>query len=227
MRFRIQDIIPFAIRKWLLNQHQRIVFSKTLRHILKDPVNTLADDRILDRIIYGWGNQGWSAKNTYLRTCIDYAWKTQDAILECGSGLTTIILGIVAKKRGIKMISLEHNAVWHKKVGGHLEKYQLYNELLKAPLKDFGEYEWYDIEHIELPAKFGLVICDGPPATTKGGRLGLMPLVRHSFTEGTVILLDDMVRNSEKETVLKRQKMHPIQYELVKSGDSHAIITMG
>jgi hypothetical protein len=226
MKLRIQNIIPFGIRKWILNQHQNIIFAITLRTILKDPGRTLADDMVLDRMIYGWGNQGWSAKTTYLRTCIDYAWKTEDAILECGSGLTTIILGVIAKERGLVMISLEHNRNWLLKVGQRLKKYHLNNRLVEAPLKDFGEYLWYNTDHIQMPPKIGLVICDGPPASIKGGRIGLVPLIKQLFTEDSVILLDDMERDGEKAIASTWMQMYPLKVELIESADSHAIITM-
>lgn len=226
MKIRIQNIIPFGIRKWLLNQHQHIIFSKTLRTILKDPVNALADDTVLDKMIYGWGNQGWSAKSTYLRTCIDYAWKTEDAIFECGSGLTTVILGIIAKERGLVMVSLEHNRNWLMKVGRTLQKCQLNNQLVEAPLKDFGQFSWYDTDQIQLPTRIGLVICDGPPASIKGGRIGLVPLIKQSFTRDSVILLDDMDRYGEKVIVTTWMQMHPLKVQLIESADSHAIITM-
>jgi hypothetical protein len=44
---------------------------------------------------------------------------------------------------------------------------------------------------------FALVVCDGPPGSTKGGRFGLVPIMRERLEPGCVILLDDASREQE------------------------------
>jgi hypothetical protein len=43
-----------------------------------------------------------------------------------------------------------------------------------------------------------MVICDGPPGGTKGGRYGLIPIMSERLATGCTILLDDVVRESER-----------------------------
>src|SRR5262249_48331314 len=67
-------------------------------------------------------------------------------------------------------------------------------------LRDYGEFSWYDPSFENMPDRFSLVICDGPPGTTKGGRYGLGAVMKHTFSPGCVILLDDTGRQQEFET---------------------------
>jgi hypothetical protein len=49
-----------------------------------------------------------------------------------------------------------------------------------------------------MPDSFPLVVCDGPPGSTKGGRYGLVPIMREWLKPGCVILLDDAGREQER-----------------------------
>jgi len=70
-----------------------------------------------------------------------------------------------------------------------------------APLVSFGDYDWYAPPAEIESERFGLVVCDGPPASTRGGRYGLAPVMKHNFDNGCVILLDDAERNEEHAIV--------------------------
>ena len=50
-----------------------------------------------------------------------------------------------------------------------------------------------------MPRSFSLVICDGPPSRTLGGRYGLVPVMRTRLKAGCVILLDDAEREHERQ----------------------------
>jgi len=52
-----------------------------------------------------------------------------------------------------------------------------------------------------MPEAFSLVICDGPPGTTKGGRYGLLPVLDKRLPPGATILLDDAGRPAETELI--------------------------
>jgi hypothetical protein len=48
-----------------------------------------------------WGNDGWSADLEYLRAVADRMRGVTGPVLECGSGLTTIVMGVLAERRGV------------------------------------------------------------------------------------------------------------------------------
>jgi predicted O-methyltransferase YrrM len=173
-----------------------------MKKFLKDPgACAQSGNPVVAKLIYGWGNEGYSALDEYLAVCIDRVLTTSGPTLECGSGLSTVLLGAIAKKRGQGYWALEHTPQWAKKVQSYLDKYKLDNVVLcSKPLKDYGDFCWYDVPLKSMPDSYFLVVCDGPPGDTKGGRYGLVPIMRERLAPGSVILLDDAEREHEFET---------------------------
>lgn len=170
-----------------------------MNRFLKNPgACARAGNPTLIDLTYGWGNVSWASNPEYLADCIDHALTTPGPILECGSGLSTILLGAVARIGGQTLWALEHQAEWGAKVRRVLRRYKLDCVTLSVtPLKDHGEFCWYDAPLESMPRDFALVVCDGPPGHTKGGRYGLLPIMRPGLRPGCVILLDDTCREEE------------------------------
>lgn len=165
-------------------------------------------------LIYGWGNQSWSAWDEYLAGCISHALVSDGPILECGSGLSTILVGAIASKRGRCHWVLEHAPDWARKVQRYLSGYDLDSVILRvAPLKSYGEFSWYDAPLQSMPDAFSLVICDGPPGGTRGGRYGLVPIMKSRLRPGCVILLDDSAREQERAIALRWESELPAESE--------------
>lgn len=193
--------IPRALKRRLRAAHRKFVFSRALKRFLSNPEKVLASDQqTLVDLIYGWGNSGWSASQDYLLETIRRAGDSNGAVVECGSGLTTIVAGAYASSKGIPYIALEHHDNWGRKVQGVLNEFGIRGvSLIVRPLRDHGDYCWYNLQSDEKPDQVGLVICDGPPGDTLGGRYGFLPSLENSFRAGTVILIDDISRKPEQE----------------------------
>jgi hypothetical protein len=85
---------------------------------------------------------------------------------------------------------------------------------LSSPLRDYGDFSWYDPPSQNLPDQFRLVVCDGPPGQTKGGRYGLLPVFGPRLREGTVIVLDDADRPAEVELVNRWKSESDLNVEI-------------
>jgi hypothetical protein len=193
-------LIPHRGRVFLRKLHRRMVFARAFHAFQLDPLKACRADhsRVFNRLVYGWGNEQWSALEEYLRECIGAAYRCKGAILECGSGLSTLMVGSVAAQRGLRYVALEHSALWADRVRSRLRRFRLEPAIVcDAPLKDFGDFSWYDTASLLLPEQWSLIICDGPPANTKGGRAGLLPIMREQIHANTTILLDDGERDGE------------------------------
>lgn len=154
--------------------------------------------------IFGWGNERWAAEAHYLREVVRSAEKAKGSILECGSGLTTLMMGAIASRRGIQLHSLEHNPEWHARVSEAIQRFRLTKVTVHlAPLRDFGPFDWYDAQLSELPNDFSLVVCDGPPGVTRGGRSGMLPMMRGKLAKTVSILIDDTNRAAEGQLAQK------------------------
>jgi hypothetical protein len=223
---KLSSIIPFKIRKAILQIHQNWVWKKSIFEF-KNRIekNIVIDDILLRKLVYGWGNQGFSAQVNYLKTCIKYGLSCQLPVLECGSGLTTVLLGIVLNKSNIELYSLENSAPWAGRVKNALDSLNLHHTYLyEGPLKSYGNFTWYDVSELDVKQQFGLIICDGPPAQTNGGRYGLVPIMKEFIDKDTIILMDDTIRQDEMSIIKKWQTLISFTEEYVTEGDHHAIL---
>jgi hypothetical protein len=124
-------------------------------------------------------------------------------------GAGSIVVGALAQRRGRQYWALEHSPEWAVKVDRHLDRYGIDSVVLSVDnLKDHGDYVWYDPPLDSMPKSFSLVICDGPPGGVKGGRYGLVPVMRDRLHPGCVILLDDAGR--EREIDIARRWEHEL-----------------
>jgi len=172
--------------------------------------------RTASRLLKGWHNEGFSADSAYLSAVMKYAFAARGNILECGSGATTLLLAATAERTGTRVHALEHMPEWRDRVRTALQRFSLAAEVHLAPLVQHGPFNWYEIPE-QLPKDFALVICDGPPSTTLGGRYGLLPCL-HRHLRGAVILMDDAERSGEQEILARWQQEFGLEFHIVEPG---------
>ena len=124
-----------------------------------------------------WGNQ-WAASPELLAAIYLMAKETEGNILETGSGISTLVLGMTGKK----IYSLECDFAWYRKVRKLLDKFGLDNvNLVYAPIDPLTMF--YSMPALPV---FSLAICDGP--TRDIGREGFykLPQIRNA-----TLIIDD------------------------------------
>ena len=196
---RVLPIEP--VIRYVRTTRQHALLTGALDELARDPWSVLdAGSDIPRRLIEGWGNAAWSTDDEYLIASIEELGRTVGPVLECGSGLSTIVLGMIARQMGRELWTLEHHAHWGERVGKALSDRGVTGvRLCVKPLKNYGDYSWYDPPLAEMPRDFGLVICDGPPGGGHGGRSGFLPIMRDRLAAHCTILLDDTIRDAEKD----------------------------
>jgi len=216
-----------GVRQFLREQNRRFVFRRAVRQVSKSPRAAELPASTLQDLIYGWGNEGWSAQDEYIRTILRSAWKSRGPILECGSGLSTLLLGLVAQQTGCFVWSLEHDPFWARKVQEALKRHGIRSvKVCLAGLQSFGSYSWYAISENQLPRDFDLVVCDGPPGDTPGGRYGLLPQMKGRLRAECTILLDDAERAEEKEVLERWARELGSEFEIIGSAKPFARMTV-
>lgn len=191
------------------------LLDRTVQGISERNPRQLPNWKDLAALQMGWGNYGFMASACYLRKVAFAAHTTQGPILECGSGLTTLIMGLLTRDRGIELFSLEHHPDWHAKMTATLQRYGLdHVHVLHAPLRDFGEYDWYHVDKSGIPCGIELVVCDGPPGNIKGSRYGLIPEMDAHLASSCTILLDDANRSNERRVMENWRSLHGFDYRL-------------
>jgi len=214
IQFRSLDHMAF----WRLQEATRpVVFSAgvyTFRYVSQS-------DNLLKWLRYGWGNSGWSADDGFLRAITHLVKQSSGPILECGSGLTTILLGILAPGR---TVSLEHTSEWKTIVQEAAARHSIPVNIQDAPLVDYGEFDWYKLP-TEIPNDIGMVICDGPPSGTRGGRYGLLPAARKLLGQRCMILMDDAERDGERKIIERwKNEFSTRAEEFTTSTGNHAVL---
>lgn len=222
------------VKKWVPKSLKRPVKKMLLRRQLRNAVKAihkLPDGQIpnrqqLSELVAGWSNEGFAANLEYLEAVAKSSLQTQGPILECGSGATTILLGILCGKRNIEVWSLEHSQEWRERVSEALKENGISGmHVCSSPLKEYGEFVWYDPPLAQMPKEFSLVICDGPPGTTKGGRYGLLPVMGSRLPPGSSILLDDAGRPGEVELIKRWEKEAGFKTDFIKTqGSDYAVM---
>lgn len=133
-----------------------------------------------------WGNS-WAAKPDALAALYRLALKTPGAILETGSGLSTLVLGVAAQKAGRTVFALESALPWVRRVSRLVEGLPVH--VCHAPLKAQDGGDWYDLQGYALPAAFGLVVCDGP-SRKEGNRAVLFSSLSEALQDALVFMDD-------------------------------------
>lgn len=221
----IKPLVPEKIRTRLRKFHQRKVFKKAIQNFRDCYKEIDKHPQIINDLIYGWGNLGWSSFQDYTYAIINAAKFNNGPVLECGSGLSTLILGIIAEDKGFDVWTLEHHESWANHVKEKLSELNIKKvKVCHAPLKNYGNFHWYETAGIQPPENFSLVICDGPPHDTSGGRFGLMPVMNKMLADNSVILLDDYLRNEEREIVNKWQNTFVLKVRECGKNDIYAHI---
>lgn len=230
---RLRRSLPTAVRgirlgvetarSALVDPYRPRAFARSLRSIQRVAPRELPDAGMLEVARSAWGNRKWSAESDYLVEVAQRAQAADGPIVECGSGLTTFLLALYAPP-GVSVWALESNRYFYEQVRRVLAREGLANvSLVYSPLQDYGDYEWYGVP-TELPNKIGVVVCDGPPGSGKGGRYGAMPILAQRLSESFVFLLDDVGSESaavarwesEFGTATERRPGERSQYAVVR-----------
>jgi len=153
---------------------------------LSGELATTLDDYAISRELYRWILDNVERDRT---------------ILEFGSGSGSRELA-----RHYRVYSVEHDRRWLGLDAGV--------NYIHAPLTDYGEYEWYNVEIVRerIPSRYDLIIVDGPPnnpRTSVIGRKGFVDNI-HLFHTDVPIVFDDVNRPEE------RHNMHEVARRLNK-----------
>lgn len=214
MEALVKKILPKRFKEKIKRFDRERRLDAAIRRLASVRESDAALPELLAKLGRGWGDDGFRATGGYLEEVARWASVARGPVLEIGSGLTTLVLATLVGRRGVPVWTLEHDAEFFHNTEAKLKRYNLTNvHLTLAPLHDYGDFCWYDPPLDALPRDFGLVIADGPPGDVKGGRFGLLPVLRSHFAPAVVILLDDAERVQEKAVLRKWMSEYGVSYE--------------
>jgi len=226
MSVHLTKLLPQSIRQPMKEMMMRRQLRRAIDAIRKVPEGQIPDRQLLSDLIEGWGNQGYAAKVDYLAAVAKSSVNTPGPVLECGSGATTLLMGVLCGRRNIEVWTLEHSREWLQRVEEALMRNHISGvHVCESPLVEYGDFVWYDPPLGRMPKEFSLVICDGPPGVTKGNRYGLLPVMGNRVPAGSTILLDDAERPGELEVIQKWEHEATFQTDLFDNqGRKYAVM---
>lgn len=200
---RLSNLVPNPVRAYLKNLRRDFDLRAALRPLRQKGRMTDGEVAAFHR---AWGNEGFAADKDYLARLLTML--ETGPVLECGTGGTTLLANVMGQRNGFSTYCLEQNPDWAKPVNRSLTLTSTVR-VLDAPLRDFGEYHWYDPREV-LPIHFALVICDGPYIDAALGepfysawRYGVLPWLNSTGRTFDALLLDD-VNDPRAPAILRR-----------------------
>ncbi|MEQ8396044.1 class I SAM-dependent methyltransferase [Thalassobaculum sp.] len=133
-------------------------------------------------------------------------------IVECGSGVSTIVQAQAAKLNGRGHVyAIDHDAEFAEQTRQALEEYGLadWATVTHAPLSkcriDDTEWDWYELRSLPNVAPIDQLFVDGPPADLPCplARYPAGPMLFPRLAPGASVFVDDAARPGETE-VLRR-----------------------
>lgn len=236
IKSRLPRSLKRAVRQGLLDPFQRQVSERRLRKLTgifrADPS---PDRELLEQFHRAWGNESFSADVTYVSEVVSHVSRCSAPVLECGSGLTTLVAGLVGERRNVKILSLEQDREWADFVTQRLRKNGIHNvELRYAPLRNYGGFVWYDVGSVALPEYFELVLCDGPAVFEEWGeahaqwRYGVLPVLASKGVKVDRVLLDDATEPRAAGLLRRWQEEFGMGHTLIRATDGDcAVVSAG
>lgn len=163
-------------------------------------------------LMLAWGNIGYAASLSYLRHLAIKVQQTKGPMLECGSGASTLLIASLTSEEQSEIVVLENSKEWYDYMSAVLDQLGFdHIRLQYAPLTEYSDYAWYSVSKEWVSEPIQLVVCDGPPGTTRGGRYGLVPVMDELLGQNCLVLLDDTHRKGEREIIHAWQGMRSLR----------------
>lgn len=153
----------------------------------------------------------WSAGADFLALLVEHVLAARpDHIVECGSGLSTVMLAGCCALTGVgRVLSLEHLPEHATACRAELARYDLEGHaiVLDAPLRPYTlgaeTHAWYDLTGLP-ETMIDLLVIDGPPGRLAPlARYPAMPLLFARLGPAGTVFLDDAARPDE-QAILRR-----------------------
>lgn len=154
-------------------------------------------------------SHNWSAAPDFLKLIVEHALAAKPVtIVECSSGLTTLMLARCCEMNGRgEVFSLENGPEYAAATRAEVARYGLEGRaaVIDAPLTERTiagrEYRWYALD--DLPDRsIDMLVIDGPPGfIQRHSRYPALPLLFDRLADGGVVYLDDAARPDERALV--------------------------
>src|SRR5215213_5043879 len=97
----VKKILPSSFKDKIKSINRERQFAAAIRRLTSVSESEAPARDVLAELGRGWGDDGFRAVGGYLDEVASWAAEAQGPVLEIGSGLTTLVLGALAGRRGL------------------------------------------------------------------------------------------------------------------------------
>jgi len=159
----------------------------------------------------------WALNPTDLLALLHLVERRRPAlVVELGSGTSTVWLAYALERQGGRLISLDNERTYADQTRATLRAHGLeaVAEVRDAPLRQVTvrdtEFDWYDVTALADVDAVDLLVVDGPPGSVGPlSRYPALEVLRDRLAPGATVVLDDMSRDDEQETLRRWVAEHP------------------
>lgn len=163
-----------------------------------------ATDRLVADLYAAWGDPLSQADERFLRSCMAEAGRAERAILQCGTNLSTLLLGGIcdqAEAHGKQLWCLEDNHHWAGVMRSWLTEYRIRKaHVIHSQARLFDDFVWYALDPKRLADRYSLIICDGANARPSGA-IGTLKRLEGHFDRNFVVLARNLSGANELRTL--------------------------
>jgi predicted O-methyltransferase YrrM len=221
---KIDTFVPRFILRRIVDVYSYIGHSCEVQKLI---IPYLADSSFL-RLLFNFfflertGYRAWgiSPKTTFFLTDLVLKLRPK-TIVDCGTGrgisLAAELCGLLSNRFG-RIISLEHQPKFAIEAKKKFVNYRNLVSIKCVPLRKDNSYKFIPNSQVDL------IVVDGPPGYLSNGRLNTMRHLIPSLSPKGVLLLDDVIRESEKSAAKSICKEFNMSMKIIKVGNYIAIL---
>lgn len=184
----------------------------------------LVSDLAINEMWLGWGNHGYAASPALVLAACEQAKRLAPRnVLELGCGLSTLALGLVAEHMGTQVTSIDHDDDWCMTLRSRLIGMGIQSVTIQhRPLRSYGDCDWYENDSLPELKDIGLLLVDGPPGVTRGGRKGALENLAQRLPAEAHVILDDVSRDHEWQLANEWATMCALKMEVYRISSMRA-----
>jgi hypothetical protein len=174
--------------------------------------------RLLPELYALWGTPLSRSAQSFLQSCIAHAKSCSGHVLQCGSSLDTLVLGIVCARQPetkTHLWCLEHDQQRANLIRSWLTDYGISSvHVIVARPQMFADHVWYKVDTSQLPKNFSLAVCEGGHSTPRGV-VGLIAKMQDKMGDDSVILAQHVREAKDHEYLTQWATEHKSNCVLV------------
>ncbi|MEE9414296.1 MAG: hypothetical protein V3V01_03355 [Acidimicrobiales bacterium] len=197
----------------------RFVTRRRLRRVVRQfrqlPEGELPGAELLEDLQSAWKNgaHDQTAIDTqFLGALLDWAVGEERSVLEIGSGVSTILLGLLAERSGAQIVTIEHSHRAHSIICRQLASLRIRSVEVR-----YGDLS-SEATQCELPNSIGLVSVNAPPEH----RGNVLESLRDQLAGDSVILCADADLGDERDRI--QQWLYDFPTEIISDHGSYLVL---